>query len=185
MTLSISRITGFQLFLKIILVFSFLFYFLTEHHGSYGSIPTNIKTIVFGAMVLDWMLLVFLKYSRWGASMLKINKDYTLSRALEVFFSYRVVHTYMPITGIMVMLCVYLSNVDAYYMIPTIAIGLGLLYNFIGSITEIRQWLVGGYWFLVTGTGTLFIDSIPAMIALAITIGCGCLLFALIPSKGV
>ena len=168
-----------------VLIFSFLFYFLIEHHGSYSSIPTNIKTILFGVMILDWMLLVFLKYSRWGASLLKINRNYTLSRALEAFFSYRIIHTYLPITGVMLILCIYLANIDAYYIIPTIAIGSGLLYNFIGSITEIRQWLVSGYWFLITGIASLFLDSIPAMIALAITMGCGSLLFAIVPSREV
>jgi len=168
-----------------ILIFSFLFYFLMEHFGNYGSIPGNVKTILFGAMILDWMLLVFLKYSRWGASLLKINRSYTLSRALEEFFSYRIIHTYLPLTGVMIILCVFLADIDAYYMIPAIAIGSGLLYNFIGSITEIRQWLVTGYWFLITGVATLFLNSIPSMIALAITMGCGCLLFAIVPSREV
>ena len=69
--------------------------------------------------------------------------------------------------------------------VPIISTGTGLTYNFIGSITEIRQWLVSGYWFLITGMAILLVNPIPATLALAVTMGCGLLLFAAVPSREV
>lgn len=168
-----------------VLVFCFLIYFLIAHYESYATIPKNIKGIIYGLMALDWMLLVFLKYSRWGKSLMKIDRTFTLGRAIDEFFSYRIMHVYFPLAAIMFILCFRIAKVDAYYIIPIISIGTGLLYNFIGSITEIRQWLVGGYWFLIAGIAILLADPIPATLALAVTMGCGCLLFAAVPSREV
>ena len=65
-----------------------------------------------------------------------------------------------------------------YYIVPACSIGIGLLYNFIGSLTEIRQYLILGYWFLVTGTGVLIFNGIPAPISISLTFGGGLLIFS-------
>jgi hypothetical protein len=75
---------------------------------------------------------------------------------------------------------VYLSiRHSAYYIIPTISITYGLFYNFLGSIIEVKQWLLTGYWLLITGLGVLVFNRIPVPIAVSITMGCGMLLFTL------
>ena len=116
---------------------------------------------------------------------MKIDRTFTLGRAIHEFFSCRIMHVYLPLAAIMTILCVRMAKADAYYIIPIISIGTGLTYNFIGSITEIRQWLVSGYWFLIAGIAILLADPIPATLALAVTMGCGLLLFAAVPSREV
>ena len=165
------------------LFFSFSYQFLLNHYGSYHNIPDTTKTVMGVLMVIAWMFLVVMKYRGWGASLSSIDKALTLSRALKAFFSYRIIHLYLPIGGVMAVLCAFLATVDAYYIIPMLSIGFGLQFNFIGSISESRQWLIAGYWFLATGVLTLLFTALSAMMAMALTFGCGLLLFGLIPVK--
>jgi len=168
-----------------IIVFSLLFFFLIHHYGGYGSIPGRIKTIIYAAMAVDWIFLVILKYSNWLSSLTKIDQKYTLSRALNEFFSYRIIHVWSPLFFLILFLSIYLGTRNsAYYIVPTISIGAGLMYNLFGSITEIRQYLIAGYWFLVTGICPLVFNAIPATIALSVSLGCGMLLFALPIKEG-
>jgi hypothetical protein len=65
-----------------------------------------------------------------------------------------------------------------HYIVPAGAIGIGLLYNFIGSLTDIRPHLIVGYWFLITGACVLIFSNIPVPISISITFGCGLLIFS-------
>ena len=57
--------------------------------------------------------------------------------------------------------------------------GVGLLYNCIGSIIDIRQYLLFGYWTLVTGVLAILYPVVPALIVMAVSIGGGMLLMSL------
>lgn len=162
--------------------FALAFFFLIGRYGSYAEIPIDIKSALHALIVLDWLFLAFLKWSRWGKGLLRIDRRFTLWRALEELFSFRIVHVYLPLTGVMVLLCVFLAHQNAYYIIPTISIFCGLMYNFIGVITELRQWLLPGYWFLLTGS-LFFIGPISAPLAIAISLGGGNLIFAAIANR--
>jgi hypothetical protein len=166
-----------------IILFSLVFYYAIGRFGSYEAIPQNFKNSFFGLMVLDFMLLTVLKYFFWDRSLKKMDRAFDIPRAMEAFFSFRIVHVYLPLVAVMVIVCVYLSRIDAYYIIPTLAIGKGLMYNFIGSVTKIRQWLIAGYWFLISGVVLLDGDLMPATVSLAVALGIGHLLFAAIPNR--
>jgi len=163
-----------------VIIFSVVFYYFINGYGGYSLIPFQIKFILFGAIVLDIFFLAVLKYINFMKRLLKINRWYTIGRLLKEFFSFRIVHVYVPLIGLMIFFCVYLAMQNhSYYIIPTISITYGLFYNFLGSIIEVRQWLLSGYWLLITGVGVLVFHSIPAPIAISMTMGCGLMLFAL------
>ncbi|MBW1642390.1 MAG: hypothetical protein JRJ39_11190 [Deltaproteobacteria bacterium] len=168
-----------------IILFSMIFYYFMNFYGGYSFMPGHIKMIIFGAIVVDWILLAVMKYSNFMKPLLKIDGRYTLGRLMKEFFSFRIVHVYVPLIVLAIFLCVYLLKQNsAYYIIPTISITIGLFYNFLGSIIEVKQWLLTGYWFLVTGLGVLVFSSIPAPVAVSISMGCGMLLFALPMTEG-
>ena len=60
-----------------IIIFSMFFHYFINRYGSYGLIPGYIKGILFGAIVVDWVFLVILKYSNWLKSILEIDYRYT------------------------------------------------------------------------------------------------------------
>jgi hypothetical protein len=165
------------------LFFSFSYQYLFNQYGNYQNIPYPAKTVMYVLIVIAWMFLVFIKYRGWGASLSSIDKELTLGRALKAFFSYRIIHIYLPTGGVMAVLCAYLATVNAYYIIPMLSIGIGLQFNFVGIVSESRQWVIAGYWFLATGVLTLLFTGLSAMMAMALTFGCGFLLFGLIPMR--
>jgi hypothetical protein len=168
-----------------IIIFSMFFHYFINRYGSYGLIPGYIRGILFGVIMVDWVFLVILKYSNWLKSILEIDYRYTFGRAMKEFFSFRIIHVYVPLTVLAVFLCVYLSKQNsAYYIIPTISIATGLMYNFLGSIIGVKQYLLAGYWLLVTGLGVLLFNFIPGPVAVSISMGCGMLLFALPIKEG-
>ena len=163
-----------------IILFAMLYYYFIKNYGGYSLIPRHIKGIIFIAIISDWIFIGVLKQSNWLKSLLKINSKYTLNRALSELFSYRIIHIWLPMVVLIIYLSIYFwMNGLLYYIIPTISIGYGIMMNFIGAITEIRQYLISGYWFLITGIIILVISTIPATIAISLSLGCGMLLFAL------
>jgi len=167
-----------------VIVFSMTIFFLQIRYGSWVAAPQAAKAIVYGALVVCWIVAAFLKWSRWGRGLMKINRAYTLTRAVEQFFSFRIVHVYMPLVGIGLILSFYLyHNNLAYYIICAISILMGLIYNFLGSFAGSRQWLVGGYWLMLSGLCLLLLDPIPAPIAVAMSPGCGLLAFAFVSDR--
>jgi hypothetical protein len=159
--------------------FSVAFHLLIRHHGSFEAIPTIIKSTVYTAIVMDWILLGLIKWLKLADSLSKIDKRFTVPFFLQEFFSFRIVHVYLPLLTLMIcMSIIFVQRSANFYVIPTVAVGLGLLHNFIGSVTQIRQWLISGYWFLATGFFLLAKGSIYAPLAASLSLGVGCLLFA-------
>ncbi len=160
-----------------IIVFSLLFYGLIEHYGGYDHIPKSIKSLVFIIMLLDGVFLSFIKWSNWAKSLLKVDPRFSINLVFNEIFSFRIVHVYAPIVGVTIILSTFFYYKHLpYYIIPTVAIGQGLILNFFGSISGIRQFLGAGYWFIVTGVGIVLFDSIPDLIALAFSYGVGWLI---------
>jgi hypothetical protein len=161
--------------------FSVAFHLLIRHHGSFEAIPTIIKSTVYTAIVMDWILLGLIKWLKLAESLSKIDKRFTIPLFLQEFFSFRIVHVYLPLLILMICISIIFVQRNAnFYVIPTIALGIGLVHNFIGSVTQLRQWLISGYWFLTTGLFLLAVGPMYAPLAVSLSLGVGCLLFAVL-----
>jgi hypothetical protein len=162
-----------------IIGFASLIFLLMQHYGSFSSIPRTTRYIIFAAMAADWVFMQILKRRTFLNTGKRIDPTFTIGRLLKEFFTYRIAHVYVPVMLLIIFLIVYFiyENIP-YYIVPAVSIGVGFLYNFIGSFTEIRQYLILGYWFLITGVGVIIFNSIPAPISLSITLGCGLLIFS-------
>jgi hypothetical protein len=161
--------------------FSVAFHLLIRHHGSFEAIPTIIKSTVYTAIVMDWILLGLIKWLKLAESLSKIDKRFTIPLFLQEFFSFRIVHVYLPLLILMICISIIFVQRNAnFYVIPTIAVGIGLVHNFIGSVTQLRQWLISGYWFLTTGLFLLAVGPMYTPLAISLSLGVGCLLFAVL-----
>ena len=159
--------------------FSLAFHLLMRHHGSFAAIPVITKTAVYTAIVMDWILLGWIKWLKLADSLSKIDKRFTVPFFLQEFFSFRIVHVYFPLLTLIICICIIFVQHNAnFYVIPTIAAGIGLVHNFIGSVTQLRQWLISGYWFLATGLFLLGTGPMYAPLAVSLSLGIGCLLLA-------
>jgi len=169
---------------SIIIIYSVLIYFLISQFGTHAAIPKFYKNIFYFLLILTWLGLIFMKYSTWLRTLKKIDGKYTLRRAFKEFLTQRVIHVILPITFITIFLVIYLVHYEAYrFIVPAAAIGSGFIYNFLGSMTDIKQYLIAGYWLLISGTLIIAFSTIPIPIALAVSMGCGQILLAAISHR--
>ncbi len=158
--------------------FSIAFHLLIRHYGSFEAIPVLTKQAVYTAIIMDWILLGWIKWLKLADSLSKTDKRLNVTNFIQEFFSFRIAHVYYPLWILVIcMSIIFFQRSANFYVIPTVAVGLGLVHNFIGSVTQIRQWLISGYWFLATGLFLLAKGSIYVPIATSLSLGVGCLLF--------
>jgi hypothetical protein len=155
-------------------------FFLIQHYGYFGAIPKPGRFAIYAVLAVNLVLIQIFKRRVFLSSAQKIDPKLTLMGILKEIFTFRIVHVYVPIVVLMTLLGFYFAHHKiAYYIVPAISIGVGLLYNCIGSIIDIRQYLIFGYWTLVTGVLAILYPVVPALIVLAVSIGGGMLLMSL------
>ncbi len=169
----------------IIILYSAIYYNFVYYFGSYNLIPDGVKNICYCVIAVTWALLAFLKFYKLENSLSKVDKKFSLSRILFEFFSFRIIHIYIPLIAILIVFIVHFANNDlSYYIVPSISIIFGVLYNILGAMVEIKQYLITGYWMVFTGIIAVVYTPVSGPIILAVSLGIGMLLFA-IPSKEV
>jgi hypothetical protein len=129
---------------------------------------------------MAWILLGLIKWLKLADSLSKIDKRFSLPFFLQEFFSFRIVHVYLPLLILTISIgTIFVQHNANYYLISTAAVGLGLVHNFVGSVTQLRQWLISGYWFLAAGLYLLAATPVYPPLAVSLSLGIGSLLFAL------
>lgn len=162
-----------------IIAFSLLFFSLMQYYDSFNAIPLMLRYIIYGAIAADAVFLQILKQRTYLGSVKQIDRSLSLGWWLKELFSHRIIHILVPIIILVIFLSVYFILHDIpYFIIPMVSISFGVLGN-VGAIMGIKYSLIFGYWFLITGICTIIFNSIPAPIALSITLGCGCLIMSI------
>jgi len=155
-------------------------FFLIQHYGYFAAIPYPGRGFIYIVLAVDLILIQLYKRRVFLSSARKIDPKLTIMGILKELFTFRIVHVYAPIVVLVTLFSFYFGHHRVpYYIIPTISIGVGLLYNCIGSLIDIRQYLLFGYWTLVTGVLAVLYPVVPALIVLAVSIGGGMLLMSL------
>lgn len=158
--------------------FSMLFYFLVDYYGNYGAIPGKLKWIIYIAIAIDAVFLSIIKL-RLVSSLLK-KQNLTLSWFIKEFIPNRYDHISLSSGFLFYFLIVYFIIKDIpYFIIPYLSIFYGLI-MLLPIGLSIKQSLITGYYFLVTGICLLIFNTIPAPIAVSISIGAGSLIGAVL-----
>jgi len=174
------RMTSFLIGLSVI-GFSLVFYFLIDKYGSYDGIPDGIRSLMWFLLIVDYILLGILKRFFWLRSVKRFDRDITFSQIVRELYSVQAYHAWVPLVFLMILISIYLVfRGQAYYVVPTISIGMGIGYNLLGALTAIRQYLIAGWWLIISGAGVLVFPDLSVVIALIVSLGCGLLLFAII-----
>lgn len=154
--------------------FSGVFSLLIKNYGSYMLIPITIKTIVFCAIAFLFIVFGIMKNSGILKSARTIDPGYSLGRLIREYFTVRIYHLFLPL-GLVVAFCIAYAALSggAHYIIPILAIGAGLIYNCFGTLLRLDEMLWAGYWFLLTGAIVLIFNTIPVLLSISLTMGCG------------
>ena len=162
----------------VIIGFSLWYNFLFERYGSYANIPQNLQYISLGLVVMVYLGLVILKRVLWLKSVQRLQHKMTFGQMVKFFYSYQLRHVWIPIFILMIFLIVYLSFVDLErYIVTVVAVGSGIIYNSLGGLVRIRQYLLTGYWLMVTGILPILLPDFSALLLLAFSYGGGMLIF--------
>lgn len=162
-----------------IIGYAVLIHFVIQHYGGFGQIPNTLRYLIYAAICADVVILQLWKLKRFSFSIQKVDQTLNLTWFFKEFYASRIANLWIPLIGLVVVLSIYFyMNHIPYFIVPTVSIGYGLLCNFVGTMLQIRYTLVAGYWFLISGICVIFLNFIPGLIALALTLGFGILLFA-------
>ena len=163
-----------------IIVFSMLFYFLMGYYGSYEAIPGKLNLFIYIAIFIDWIFIGILEYRCYRYSITKIGKSLTLHSLFKELFLNRYKHLLFAALFLDILLIVFFSIKGIpYFIIPTLAILLGLL-CLAAAMLYIKHLLVLGYWYLITGIILLIFNTIPVPVALTISFGIGYILIGVL-----
>jgi hypothetical protein len=164
-----------------IFLFCGLFHLLSRHFGSYTLIPASIKAIVFCAVALDLILLGILKNTGVLKSARAYDPGISLFRLIREYYSGKMYHHFVPTGLVILFMCAYAWKTGhADFLIPIVSIGAGLLYNTFNTFLRIDEFLALGYWFIITGCILIVFHTIPLLLGLVLTLGCGLLLLSAI-----
>jgi len=157
---------------------SALYYYLLRHYGNYYGIPDTLRTVLVVVVLISYVGLGVLKRILWMKSVKELNSDFTFGKLIRKIYSYQLFHVWIPVFVLMAFLSGFFYFMDAgRYIVTATSIALGIVYNSIGSITRIWQYLVTGYWLIVTGVLPIIFPDVSALIFLALSSGVGMLLF--------
>jgi len=165
----------------IILLNCYLYHSFSSRYGEFADFPVLQRRIFVAAIIVSWLLLFTVKWGMWSRSVRKSGSGISIGRAFGEFFASQIIHIYLPLIALCGVFSIYFINSGLhYYIIPAIAIAVGVIYNAVGAVTRIRQYLIAGYWLIGTGAVTLA-RFWSGPVAISITLGGGLLLFALLP----
>ena len=165
-------------------VFSLVLYFLEQRYESYSLLPTSIKDIYTWLAVLVGAIIFVLFFVLWLKSLKKSSSKLTGEHFWSAILSFRVFNVTFPIKIISFILIVYCLEHDmAYYVISILSIGVGLTLNFLGCMTETKNYIIGGYWFMTTAVIIFLYPLIPVSLALLFSMGFGSLIFGFLPTS--
>jgi hypothetical protein len=157
---------------------SMTYYFFLNQYGSYSSIPDSIRTVLLVIIGALFLMVGILKGLLWVKSVHTVNRELSFGQMIQHLYSDQILHTWIPAYVLMAFLGVYFCyNGTAQYIIPIVAFGVGFICNMIGGMTRIWQYLLIGYWVIITGALSLVFTSISPLIWLSLSLGLGLVFF--------
>ena len=114
----------------ITILFSAVFHWLILQYGTFSSIPAVIKLPLFVILGIVIVLIGFYKQHTIISTIKTSNPTVTFTTILAGIYNRYMIHTYLPPAMITLALSMYfLHSGSTQLLIPTIAIGLGLICN--------------------------------------------------------
>lgn len=163
-----------------IIVISLAYFFLLRQYGGYDAIPQAARIFLLVVIAALAVTVWILKGVLWFKSVHTVNKELRFGQMIKMLYSGQILHTWIPISFLMGFLVVYcVTHGLNHYIVPILAFGVGIIYNLIGGMTNIKQYLFTGYWLIATGACSILFPAVCSLIWLALSLGLGLLLFGI------
>lgn len=164
-----------------LMAFAGMYHYLVSTFQNFETVPTQYKYLFIGGIAFFSLTTGFLKNRNWLKSLAKINPDYDFVKAYREFFTFKIMHIYVMLSGTMILFILYWIYIgQLYFIIPTICIGIGILGNVTGNMTDVKEYSIMGVWNLICGFIIIFHGAIPGALAISFSLGLGFILFSLL-----
>lgn len=165
-------------------VFSLVYHlYIEQQYGGLSTSPDLIRKTYGGLAALVGAALLVILVIFGSKSLRKNGGKLTGEYVWSWLFSFRVFHLLFPVRLITFIFIIHFVTEDmVYFIIPLVSLAIGLQFNFLGCITETKNYVISGYWYLTTGAIIFLSNSIPGSLAVLLSLGCGSLLFGLLPN---
>lgn len=170
---SLSLISSITIF-----IFSLTFYFLIEKFNDFNNIPFYTKTITFILLFIAIVILGYIKIKGIMQEAAKIDSSFNFFKLLKSFYNKHISIMYFAYFFTIIFLLFFLiNNKLSIYIINMLSILFGLFILQFTYFTFSKEFIILGFWLLLTGLITLFfINIFHPLIILSITFGFGFLL---------
>ncbi len=163
------------------LIIPTLYYFFIKSFGNYQAIPYEIRLLLIAAIIIGVILTGAGKMIFYFQARQHISRP-SLIKILMRLFSRQVILMYPVLIGSMLFFILYfLFRQDYYLLVPTFAIGLGVIFSMIGSIVSFPEFFVLGNYFWIAGTISvpfLTVNPLASLLWVSGIFGLGMLLFS-------
>jgi hypothetical protein len=127
------------------------YYFLLQSYSNYDAIPFEVRFALIIAIVIGFSLGAFAKLRFY----FKARGQRPESSAIELFnrlFSRQVLMMYPILMGsIIFFVCFFLSKGMYHFIVPTLAIGIGICFSVVGSFVSSLEFFVFGNYLWIFG----------------------------------
>ena len=162
------------------ILFCALFYFFILQHGSYETIPSQVKLVLYLAIALAFIMIGALKVRGLFARAREIDEQITFVQFFEAVYTDRFLTMLLPFLISLVALPLYFSFSGFGEMaLPLLMIVFALLCFSLSTIFYLQEMIYLGAWLLLTGfVFLIWLNELHVLLHLIFGFGVGFLIMA-------
>ena len=159
-----------------------LMHLFLRQYGTFSAIPVLFRLAFFVATGLMVVSLSFMKIANLTQGARKIDPSYKIFNMIKEFLLMPpFLHSYIVwLTVLAALTAVIISARQYHLLVPMLSFIIAFMINLLGGLLERKIYLVTGYWLLVCGLLSLIFPAVPALMATAVSIGGGFILFGIV-----
>jgi len=161
------------------IVLCLAFHFVIQAHGGFAPAPAWLRAVLVIATVAALLGGGVAKMLTVGRAARAVDRRLTVLAFFRRYYGPMVVHLYPPLVLTLLGVCAWLlATGRGFYVVGTIGLFSGTLLNLLGAAFRQTEYLVFGYWLLLSGAASFFVPGLTAVLWFAVLFGLGCLVFS-------
>jgi hypothetical protein len=159
----------------LIITFAAFIHLLIQNYGSYGNIPGSLKTIYYSGLTILLIWLYYTKLKLVVQGIRELGSEITIGQMFREVYTWSTMVLMVPFILTIGLTVVFLVSYGlSGYLVPCLAILYGLMINSMTSLVYMREFVIGGAWFIISGFVILFtLGPSQPLLGLTITFGLG------------
>ncbi len=150
-------------------------YYLIQHYGGFTQIPTEIKTVIYGILILATIMAGIFKSKKLLQAAKYVNQDITVGKLISEVYttqSLLVIFPFLITIGLTTVFFVNFGHTN--YIVPFLALFVGLLCNSMVNIFYLKELSILGGWLVLSSLISLLaLITLHPLLIVIFTFGMG------------